>query len=1144
MQIKKRNGTIVDYDGSKIVLAIKMALIDAKVEDTEMVEDIIDNIENDILEEMEDSDYIFNVEDISDRVEQLLMKYGLGNIAKKYILFRNKQAERRELEANETIKYNLLSKDFLNKYKHIKPPMTELGNLVYYRTYSRWISEKKRREYWWETCARAIDFNCSLQPRTTQKEAESLFDNMFNLRQFLSGRTLWSGGTATSYTNPISQFNCAFAVIDNFNIYKDFCYLLMLGVGVGFSVEREYVNQLPKISGSIKLNQLYYTPILNKSKRKENTEFNVVADVLEIIVGDSKMGWANAIDYFLKAFYAIDFKNINHIMINYNNVRPKGEPLKTFGGTASGHEALKTIIDKTYAILIKNNEGYKKLKPIEAMDIANIIAEGIVVGGVRRSAEMCLFDHDDKEVMEAKSNLYIQENGEWKSNGEILHRMMSNNSVSYYTKPSLEDLKLRFETIKLSAEGNFYNLASARLRKRNVKGCNPSMPKDVLVQTIEGIFHINELEGKEFYVKTLNGDIAKAECWLSSDNAEVFDLDFKGNRHTYATSKHKFPVIQNGKIVRKQVSELQKGDKIPLNRNELQGYSKKLSYQDGLFAGIMLGDGSITQRSDDNRYVASLTISDLDLELKSFVDKHYYSMTGLTLTWNRRNKEDKSQETNFGRQDFVYDYLIKILGLPLSKEGKRLPIKIWTEGDNYCLGFIDGLFSTDGNIDVDKNRKSIRVQLTTSQQLLAEDVQKLLSFYGISANIKSCERKITFPNGKDYEKLYTIYGVYLSKSQSKRFNNIFTLTAKRKQEYIDDFMSENDIVDRNYIVLNTITKRSEEPVWDITVLHEQHVFPSQHCYTGNCGEILLDSEQFCNLTTVNVMAFVINGKLDKELLYEAQKLSARAGYRIATMELELPEWNYMQSRDRLIGCSFTGWFDMVNATDMSLEEQTEVLKEMRKVANDEANQYADDLGLNRPELVTSIKPEGTLSQLPTVSSGLHFQHSRYYIRRIRINSSDPLVKVCEELGYPIFPEVGQNIETCGTKVIEFPVESPKGRTKYDVSAIEQLEIYKMVMKNYVDHNASNTIHVRPNEWNGVIEWVYNNWDIIIGITFISLDNSFFQLLPYEAITEEEYEIRRSKMKEFNPELLQKYEIREEEHELDNSECTTGVCPVR
>lgn len=294
-----------------------------------------------------------------------------------------------------------------------------------------------------------------------------------------------------------------------------------------------------------------------------------------------------------------------------------------------------------------------------------------------------------------------------------------------------------------------------------------------------------------------------------------------------------------------------------------------------------------------------------------------------------------------------------------------------------------------------------------------------------------------------------------------------------------------------------------------------------------------------------MMAFVENGQLNYEKLLRAQELSARAGYRIATLELELPKWNEMQARDRLIGTSFTGWQDMVNSTGISIEEQKELARAMRKAAQDAANEYADSLGLNRPELVTSIKPEGTLSQLPTVSSGLHFSHSPYYIRRVRINSSDPLVKVCEELGYPIFPEVGQEMETARTKVIEFPVKAPDGKTKYNVSAIEQLEIYKLFMEEYVDHNASNTISVKNDEWDGVIEWVYNNWDSVIGITFMSLDDSFYSLLPYESITEEEYQERKSKMKPFVPSLIEKYEDRSVEEDLEGDpSCASGGCPIR
>jgi len=292
------------------------------------------------------------------------------------------------------------------------------------------------------------------------------------------------------------------------------------------------------------------------------------------------------------------------------------------------------------------------------------------------------------------------------------------------------------------------------------------------------------------------------------------------------------------------------------------------------------------------------------------------------------------------------------------------------------------------------------------------------------------------------------------------------------------------------------------------------------------------------------MAFVVDGILDNQKLYEAQKLSARAGYRMASVEVELPKWNKTLVRDRLLGCSLTGWQDMINATKMSKKDEMELASELRDIAVKAGELYAKDLGLNKPLLSTALKPEGTLSLLPTVSPGLHFSHSQYYIRRVRINAIDPLCKVCEDLGYPVFPEVGQDIETCKTKVIEFPVKAPQGRTKYTVSAIEQLETYKMFMENYVEHNASNTISVKNDEWDGVVQWVYDNWDTVIGLTFISLDDSFYQLLPYEAITEEEYNRRVADMKPFVPSLISKYEVEEMELDIGNESCASGSCPVR
>ena len=129
-------------------------------------------------------------------------------------------------------------------------------------------------------------------------------------------------------------------------------------------------------------------------------------------------------------------------------------------------------------------------------------------------------------------------------------------------------------------------------------------------------------------------------------------------------------------------------------------------------------------------------------------------------------------------------------------------------------------------------------------------------------------------------------------------------------------------------------------------------------------------------------------------------------------------------------------------------------------------------------------------------------------------------------------------------VIEFPVQAPNGKTKNDVSAIEQLELYKMFMEHYVDHNASITVHVRNHEWEAVSEWLWENWDGVVAVSFVSIDDNFYDLMPYEEITKEQYEQRVTKMAAFNPALLAKYEKEEQEFDIEESECDSGGCPIR
>lgn len=327
-----------------------------------------------------------------------------------------------------------------------------------------------------------------------------------------------------------------------------------------------------------------------------------------------------------------------------------------------------------------------------------------------------------------------------------------------------------------------------------------------------------------------------------------------------------------------------------------------------------------------------------------------------------------------------------------------------------------------------------------------------------------------------------------------------------------------------------------------------------------CAEILLASKGVCNLTTVNVMAFVKDGALDLVGLLEAQALSARAGVRMTLVTLELPNWDKVQQRDRLAGTSLTGWMDAMGAVGYSAKQQAQLLKALRITAREEADRYAKELRVNAPLLVTTVKPEGTLSIVfGAVSSGLHVAHAPYYIRRIRINAQDALAKTVQELpGWRVYAEVGTAgyqqeeelerpdvIAQARTLVIDFPVKSGAKKTKAETLVDEQFDTYFMFQKNYTEHNTSNTIHLQEHEWERAAERVYAGWSDFVGVSFLALDGGGYKLTPYEQCPEEVFEELVEQMVDFDYNLLQQFDKPQEVSSLDGMDaCDSGVCPVR
>lgn len=740
----------------------------------------------------------------------------------------------------------LLTDVFMEGFESQPAHMTELGAFTASRTYTRWLESEERRESWKEAVRRAVEYNLSQHQKHMAKhnlpynsdmlrlEAETLFKNIFNLKQFLSGRTHWVGGADSSVADkfPTANFNCSFIAITSFRDLSDLFYMLMVGTGVGLRSTKEMARGCGSIRDNFTVVHKTYEPLPANHRQEHTTiEWNKDGEDysnLTITVGDSKEGWVEALTDFFIILTDSYMSPVTNITFNYDSVRPKGERLKTFGGTASGHEplqemfsAFEQVIKGTLDPSLEKPERAERnrvyLRPIHFLDIANLIGNNVVVGGVRRTAEIFLCDADDWESITAKYGI----NGIWDEakHKQVLqdigmagcphhiveelgklepfnpnarpmgHRRMSNNSVAFTKKPEREQLHAMFSLMQTEGEPGFINLEEANRRRPNANGINP------------------------------------------------------------------------------------------------------------------------------------------------------------------------------------------------------------------------------------------------------------------------------------------------------------------------------------------------------------------------CAEILLDSYGVCNLTTVNVRAFVIETEdgyeLDFQGLAEAQALSARSGLRMTLVDLELPTWDAVHKRDRLIGTSLTGWKDAMAVLDYTKEQENQLLNLLEQIVNEEALSYAIQLRIPVPLASTTIKPEGTLSQVAGgVSSGLHHSHAPYFIRRIRINADDALVGLAKELNWQMHPEVGNDPDNPKIMVIDFPVKSGAKKTKDDVYIDEQFDTYFDFQNHYTQHNSSITIHVRPDEWEIAEERVWNGWNNFVGVSFLAYDGGTYQLAPYEAITEEEYNALKRRMFPFSYDKLVAYERGGVSEDLMDEGCINGACGVR
>lgn len=303
-----------------------------------------------------------------------------------------------------------------------------------------------------------------------------------------------------------------------------------------------------------------------------------------------------------------------------------------------------------------------------------------------------------------------------------------------------------------------------------------------------------------------------------------------------------------------------------------------------------------------------------------------------------------------------------------------------------------------------------------------------------------------------------------------------------------------------------------------------------------CGEINLRSKGFCNLSEVVARA----NDTEKTLLRKIQLATILGTFQstLTNFPYISEEWKNNCEEERLLGVSITGQWDCPSVRNVN------ILKKLRDEAVSVNKTYAKKFGVSQSLAVTCVKPSGTVSQLVDASSGLHPRYSPYYIRRVRISATDSLFKMLKDQKMPYYPEVGQSYNDATSYIFEFPIKAPKGTIfRNDLTAFEQLEHWKLVKENFTEHNPSVTISVGTQEWIDVANWVYKNWDIVGGLSFLPREDHIYAMAPYEEITKDVYDMMIEKMPEIDFSQILLYEKDDETQGSKELACMGGKCEI-
>jgi len=692
---------------------------------------------------------------------------------------------------------------------------------------------------------------------------------------------------------------------------------------------------------------------------------------------------------------------------NFSKLRPRNSFVGSTAGTASG--------------------------PVSFMYAFDAVTETVKQGGVRRGANLGLLNITHPDILEfinckkdiTKFNNFNISVG---MTGKFLD-ITKNGRKHWLVNPH------NHEDRKATDAGDLYTLICNNIWSNGEPGVifldtintknpipwlgkiettNPSLAKGTKVLTKNGIYEIQDLENSSIKVLTLSDKWAEAVCILSGHNKKLYKIKLEGSKECYATAEHKWPILTKDGYTKKTTLELKKGDYLCVgNKKQELSYGNTGTYDEGFLIGWNYGDGWITKHKDTNKNQYGFIFSHKDIE-NGIYNKIVTILNNIT--GNIYNPKDIiNNKGNIRKEINVAHSKIDELFIKYGFTGKNdgLPKSFWESlNESFRLGFIDGLFSSDGHIDSKKGR----VVLVSSHDKLIKDIQEYLGFYGInSSNKRKVSKHGIFSNGKDYDKEYIRNDLCIGLFNSIKFRNIISLSNKDKNIELNNFkIVRHTIEEDNVRILDIEETDRYEDVWDLRVNEDTHSFKLAYCITGNCGEQPLLPWESCNLGSIDLSKFV-NSK--GEIVWDRLLKMVETAVRFLDNIIDVNKYPRIKIArktlaTRKIGLGIMGWADMLLMmkirydSDEALKLAEDVMSKINKTAHETSQELGKEKGYfpannnilkRRNATLTTIAPTGTLSMLADCSSSIEPVFAKKFTKTVLGNVTLDISKKYQKL---------------------------------------------------------------------------------------------------------------------------------------------------